>query len=75
MICSRIFRSYVTVTTAGEKLQNWALYSVLWAFVLGGVIIVPHLLWHWTSVIPVLSEESTNVVASYDMRRGDVELF
>jgi hypothetical protein len=56
MICLRIFRSYVTVTTACEKLQNWALCSVLWAFVQGGVIIVPHLLWHWTSVIPVLSE-------------------
>jgi uncharacterized protein (DUF2461 family) len=48
---------------------------VLWAFEQGEITIVPRLLRHWTSVIPVLSEESTNVVTSYNMRRGDVELY
>jgi hypothetical protein len=42
------------------------------AFEQGGIFIVPHLLWHGTSVFPVSSEGLPHLVASYDTR-GDVE--
>jgi hypothetical protein len=38
----------------------------------GGIFILPHLLWHGTSVFPVSSERPPHLVASYDTR-GDVE--
>jgi hypothetical protein len=53
---SRIFHLYGDVTIAGKGLQNLGLSSALRAFEQGGIFIVPHLLWHGTSVFPVLSE-------------------
>jgi hypothetical protein len=38
----------------------------------GGIFIVPHLLWHGTSVFPVSSKRPPHLVASYDTR-GDVK--
>jgi hypothetical protein len=40
----------------------------------GGIFIVPHLLWHGTSIFPVSSEGLPHLVASYDTQ-GDVEEF
>jgi hypothetical protein len=47
---SRIFHLYEDVTIAGEGLQNLGLCSALRAFEQRGIFIVPHLLWHDTSV-------------------------
>jgi hypothetical protein len=69
---SRIFHLYGDVTSAGEGLQILDLCSALRAFEQGGIFIVPHLLWHGTSVFPVSSEGPPHLVASYDTR-GDVE--
>jgi hypothetical protein len=69
---SRIFHLYGDVTIAGEGLQNLGLCSALMAFEQGRIFIVPHLLWHGTSVFPVSSEGPPHLVASYDTR-GDVE--
>jgi hypothetical protein len=69
---SIVSRLYVDVTIAGEGLQNLGLCSVLRAFELGGIFIVPHLLWHGASVFPVSSEGLSHSVASYDTQ-GDVE--
>jgi hypothetical protein len=63
---------YGDVTTAGEGLQNLGLCSALRALEQGGIFIVPHLLRHGTSVLPVSSEGPPHLVASYDTR-GDVE--
>ena len=52
---SRFFHLYGDVTIAGEELQNLGLCSALRAFEQGGIFIVPHLLWHGTSVFPVSS--------------------
>jgi hypothetical protein len=46
---------------AGDGLQNLGLHSVLRAFKQGGVFIVPHLLWHGTSVFPVSYEGYLNL--------------
>jgi hypothetical protein len=46
---SRIFHSYEDVTITGEGLHNLGLFSALRAFELGGIFIVPHLLWHGAS--------------------------
>ena len=69
---SRIFHLYGDVTIAGEGLQNLGLCSALRAFKQGGIFIVPHLLWHGTSIFPVSSEGPPHLVAFYDTR-GDVE--
>jgi hypothetical protein len=69
---SRIFHLYGDVTIAGEGLQNLGLCSALRAFEQGGIFIVPHLLWHGTSVFPVSSEGPPRSVASYDTH-GDAE--
>jgi hypothetical protein len=69
---SRIFYLYGDVTFAGEWLQNLGLCSAPRAFKQGGIFIVPHLLWHGTSVFPVSSEGPPYSVASYDTG-GDVE--
>jgi hypothetical protein len=69
---SRIFHSHGDVTIAGEGLQTLGLCSALRALEQGGIFIVPHLLWHGTSVYPVSSEGPPHLVASYDTR-GDVE--
>jgi hypothetical protein len=69
---SRIFHLYGDVTNAGEGLQNFGLCSVLRAFEQGGIFIVPHLLWHGTSVFPVSPEGPPHLVTSYDTQ-GDVE--
>jgi hypothetical protein len=63
---SRIFHLYGDVIIADEGLQNLGLCSALRAFGQGGIFIVPHLLWHGTSVFPVSSEGSPQSVASYD---------
>jgi hypothetical protein len=47
---SRIFHLYGDVTFAGEGLQNLGLCSALRVFEQGEIFIVPHLLWHGTSV-------------------------
>jgi hypothetical protein len=65
---SRIFHLYGDVTIAGEGLQNLGLCSAFRAFEQGGIFIVPHLLWHGTSVFPVSSEGLPHLVASYDTR-------
>jgi hypothetical protein len=65
---SRIFHLYGYVTIAGEGLQNLGLCSALRAIEQGGIFIVPHLLWHGTSVFPVSSEGPPHLVASYDTR-------
>jgi hypothetical protein len=64
--------TYGDVTIAGEGLQNLGLCSALRAFEQGGIIIVPHLLWHEASAFPVSSEGPPHSVASYDTH-GDVE--
>jgi hypothetical protein len=65
---SRIFHLYGDVTIAGEGLQNLGLCSALRTFEQGGIFIVPHLLWHGTSVFPVSSEGPPHLAASYDTR-------
>jgi hypothetical protein len=67
-----IFHLYGDVTIAGEGLQNLGLCSALRAFEQGGIFIMPHLLWHGTSVFPVSSEGPPYLVAFYDTQ-GDVE--
>jgi hypothetical protein len=69
---SRIFHLYGDDTIAGEGLQNLGLCSAFKAYEQGEIFIVPHLLWHGTSVFPVSSEEPPHLVASYNIR-GDVE--
>jgi hypothetical protein len=44
------------VTIAGKGLQNVELFSALRAFVYGGILIVPHLLWHESSYVELLQE-------------------
>jgi hypothetical protein len=66
------FFTYGDVTIAGEGLQNLGLCSALRAFEQGEIFIVPHLLWHGTSVFPVSSEGPSHSVASYDTH-GDAE--
>jgi hypothetical protein len=61
-----MFHLYGDVTIASGGLQNLGLCSALRAFEQGGIIIVPHLLWHGTSVFPVSSKGSPHSVASYD---------
>jgi hypothetical protein len=57
---------YGDVTITGEGLQNLGLCSALRALEQVGIFIVPHLLWHWTSVFPV---------SSYDTERDVENLF
>jgi hypothetical protein len=73
--CSRIFHLYGDFTIAGEGLQNLGLCSALKAFEQGGIFIVPHLLWHGTSVFPVSSERPPHLVAFYDTQRDVEDLF
>jgi hypothetical protein len=54
---------------------NLGLCLALRAFEQGGIFIVPHLLWHGTSVFPVLYEGLPHSVASYDTRRDVEDLF
>jgi hypothetical protein len=68
----RIFHLYGDVIIIGKGLQNLGLCSALRAFEQGGIFIVPHLLWHGTSVFSVSSEGPPHLIASYDTR-GDVE--
>jgi hypothetical protein len=56
---SRIFHLYGDVTIAGEGMQNLGLCSALRAFEQGGIFIVPHLLWHGTSIFSVSSDRRT----------------
>jgi hypothetical protein len=72
---SRIFHLYGDVTIANEGLQNLGLCSTLRAFEQGGIFIVPHLLWHGTSVFPVLSKGPPHSVASYDIQGDAKDLF
>jgi hypothetical protein len=46
---STISHSYGDTNTVGEGQLNKGLYLAVRAFEQGGVIIVPHLLWHKTS--------------------------
>jgi hypothetical protein len=56
--------------------SRWlGLCSALTAFEQGGIFIVPHLLWHGTSVYPVSSEGPAHSVASYDTRGNVEDLF
>jgi hypothetical protein len=71
---SRIFHLYRNVTIHGEGLQNLGLCSALRAFE-QRIFIVPHLLWHGTSVFPVSSEGPRHLVASYDKQGGVKDLF
>jgi hypothetical protein len=66
------FTLYGDVTIVGEGLQNLGLCSALRAFEQGGIFIVPHLMWHGTSVFPVSSEGPPQSVDSYDTH-GDAE--
>jgi hypothetical protein len=67
---SRIFHLYGDVVIAGEGLQNLTLCSALRAFEQGGIFIVPHLLWHRTSVFLVSSEEHTRVCGGSILTRN-----
>jgi hypothetical protein len=71
----KVFHLYGDVTIAGEGLQNLGLCSALRVFAQGGIFIVPHLLWHGTSVFPVSSEAPHHLVASYDTREDVEDLF
>jgi hypothetical protein len=57
------------------RLRNIDLCSALRVFEQAGIFIVPHLLWHGTSVFPVSSEGPPHLVASYDTRRDVEDLF
>jgi hypothetical protein len=70
-----MFHLYEDVTNAGEGLQNLGLCSALRAFKQGGIYIVPHLLWHGGSVLPVSSEGPPHSVASYDTQGNEDDLF
>jgi hypothetical protein len=70
--CSLIHGDF---TIAGEGLQNLGLCSALRAFEQGDIFIVPHLLWHGSSVFPVLSDGPPHLVASYDTRGYVEDLF
>jgi hypothetical protein len=72
---SRLFHLHGDVTIAGEGLQKLGLCSALRAFEHGGIFIVPHLLWHRTSIFPVSSEVPPHSVASYDTHGGAEDLF
>jgi hypothetical protein len=63
------------VTIAVEGLQNLGLCLALRVFEHGGIFILPHLLWHGTSVFPVSSEGPPQSVASYNIRRDVEDLF
>jgi hypothetical protein len=54
------------------RAANFGLCSALRAFEQGGIFIMPHLLWHGTSVFLVSSEGPPHLAASHDTR-GDVE--
>jgi hypothetical protein len=72
---SRMFQLYGDVTIASGGLQNLGLCAALKAFELGEIFIVPHLLWHGTSVFPVSSEGSSYSIASYDTHEDVNHLF
>jgi hypothetical protein len=63
---SRIFHWYGDVIITDEGLQNLDLCLELRDFEQGGIFIVPHLLWHRSSVFPISSEGPPHSV-------GDVE--
>jgi hypothetical protein len=65
-LISRIDWLFIVLCPAQEGLQNVGLCSALRVFEQGGIFIVPHLLWHGTSVFPVSSEGPPHSVASYD---------
>jgi hypothetical protein len=66
MSCSRFFHLIGDVTITDDRLRNLGLCSAIRAFDQGGIFIVPHLLWHRTSVFPVSSEGPLHLVAFYD---------
>jgi hypothetical protein len=66
------FFTYMEMSPLPVKGCKIGLCSALRAFEQGVVFIVPHLLWHGTSVFPVSSEKPTHLVASYDTQ-SDVE--
>jgi hypothetical protein len=67
---SRIFHLYGDVTIAGEGLQNLGLCSALRAFEQGGIFIVPHLLWHGTSVFPVFIRRTAPIQSPLTTHEG-----
>jgi hypothetical protein len=70
---SRIFHLYeLDVTITGEGLQNLGLlvYSALRIFEQGRIFVVPHLLWHGTSVFPVSSEGPPLVQSPLTTHKG-----
>jgi hypothetical protein len=58
--------TYVETSPLPVKLQNLGLCSALRAFEQGGILIVPHLLWH---------EGPPHSVASYETQEGVEDLF
>jgi hypothetical protein len=52
-------KNFSHITIAGEGLQNLGLCSALRAFEQGGIFIVPHLLWHGTSIFSSLIRRTT----------------
>jgi hypothetical protein len=68
--------TYRDITIANEGLQNLGLCSTLRAFEQGGIFIVPHLLWHETSVFLAISSKGPpHSVTSYDTWGGVEDLF
>jgi hypothetical protein len=57
---------FIVLCPAQEVLQNVGQCLALRAFEQGGIFIVPHLLWHGTSVFPVSSEGLPHSVAYYN---------
>jgi hypothetical protein len=72
---SRIFHLYGDITIAREELQHLGLCLALRVFEQGGIFIVPHLLWHGTSVFLVSSEWLPHLVASYHKQRDVDDLY
>jgi hypothetical protein len=58
---SNFFSYLVAVTIVGDRSANLGLCSALRAFEQGRIFIMPHLLWHGTSVYMVSSERPTHM--------------
>jgi hypothetical protein len=67
----QFFSYLVTVTIAGDRAANLSLCSALRAFEQGGIIIVPHLLRHGTSVYTVSSERPAPTSHSHQIFAPD----
>ena len=74
MYCSmshlKNFHSYGDITVGSAVLQN----VCLWPLYKGGILFMPRLLWHWTSVFAVSCEGLPHFVALYD-KQGVLRIY